>query len=282
MERRTAWLVLVERITVVEIAVIEVVVVEAVIKIVTIDDRSAVRDVGVVVVDHSVAMPVASPVMPAPAVPSEKSDSEADSKSNPYSAQKDPRHGIPTRVCNDRVAVHEPRIVRGHIDHVRIGWFDDNGVALRRYLLLLTAVQVAGLASLLTHQLDSIRHILLLVGVCVPERRSPGKVLVHIFKNRRKLREGFHTGVPRLFVDFFCQLFTFEVGVTLDPAVRLDNFSRISGSSENLCNERVRVQGDGGDELLQLLRGLLRRPSRQLIVGLTHRTERFGLRSESQ
>src|SRR4029077_14088219 len=122
-----------------------------------------------------------------------------------------------------------------------------------------------------THHLDGIRHILLLVGVCVPKRRSPGKVLVHIFKNRRKLREGFHAGVPRSFVDFLCQLFTFEVGATLYPAVRLDNFSWISGSSEDLCNERVRVQGDRRDELLQLLRGLLRGWSRQRIVGLTRK-----------
>lgn len=48
MERRAAGSASMERITAVEIAVIEVVVV----KIVAIDDRSAVRNVGVVVVNY--------------------------------------------------------------------------------------------------------------------------------------------------------------------------------------------------------------------------------------
>ena len=145
-----------ERVALVEVAVVEVV---------AIDDCSAVRDVGVVVVDHSMAMPVASPVMPAPAISSEKSDSEPDSKSNPRSAQKDSGHRIPTWICNDRVAVDEPRIVRRHVNHFRIGRFDDDGVALSRYFLLFIAIQVAGLVSLLAHHLDGVRHILLLIGV---------------------------------------------------------------------------------------------------------------------
>jgi len=37
----------------------------------------------------------------------------------------------------------QERIVRGHIDHVMIGWFDDNGVAFRRHLLLLIAVRIS-------------------------------------------------------------------------------------------------------------------------------------------
>ena len=41
-----------KRIPVVEAAAIEVVVVEAVAEVVAIDDRAAVRDVGIVVIDH--------------------------------------------------------------------------------------------------------------------------------------------------------------------------------------------------------------------------------------
>ena len=156
----------VERVAMVEVAVIEVGVVE----VVAIDDRSAVGDVGVVVVDYPVAMPVASPVMPAPTIPSEETDAEADSKSNPRSGQEDPRHGVPTRIRDDRFAVHEPRVVRGHIDHLRIGWFNDDCVALSCYLFLFIAIQVAGLVGLLSQRLDSVRYILLLVGICVAKR----------------------------------------------------------------------------------------------------------------
>src|SRR5713101_1354493 len=153
----------VERVAVVEVAVIEVGVAE----VVAIDDRSAVRDIGVVVVDHRMPVPVASPVMPAPPISSEEADAEANSKPNPRSKQEDPRYGIPAWICDDRLAIHEPGIIGRHVDHLRIDWFDDDCVALSRYLFLFIAIQVAGLVSLLTHRLDGIGDILLLVGICV-------------------------------------------------------------------------------------------------------------------
>src|ERR1700674_4801697 len=133
--------------------------------------------------------------MPAPAKSSEKPAPEADSKSNPRPGQKDPGLGIPAGICNDRLTVYEPGIVCGHVDHFGIGWFNDDGVALSRYLLLFIAIQVACLVSLLTQCLDGVRHILLLVGICVAERRSPRKVLVHVLEDRRKLRQSLNARV---------------------------------------------------------------------------------------
>src|ERR1700674_2753186 len=248
----------VERVAMVEVAVVEVVVAE----IVAINDRLAVGDVGVVVVNHPMAMPVASPVMPAPTISSEETDAEPDSKSNPRSGEEDSRHGIPAWIRDDGLTVHEPGIIGRYIDDLRIGRFDDDCVPLSRYLLLLIACEVSGLVSLLTHCLDGICHILLLVGVCVAKRGSPREVLVHVFKNRGRLCEGLNARVPRLLVDFFCQLFTIEVGMALHPAVRFDNLRWVGGRRENLRNEGVRVQGDWGDEALQLLRGMLHGRSR--------------------
>src|SRR6266481_3715869 len=219
------------------VAVVEVVVAE----IVAINDRPAVGDVGVVVVNHPMAMPVASPVMPAPTISSEETDAEPDSKSNPRSGEEDSRHGVPGRIRDDRLAIHEPGIIGRYIHDLRIGRLDDDGVPLSRYLLLVIAIEVAGLVSLLTHCLDGICQILLLVGVCVAKRRSPREVLVHVFKNRGKLGEGLNARVPGLLVDFLCQLFTLEFGMALHPPVRLDNLSGIGGSGENLRNECVRV-----------------------------------------
>jgi hypothetical protein len=156
----------VERVAMAEVVVGEVVVVE----VVAADDCSAVGDVGVVVINRGPAMPVVSPVMPAPTIPSEETDAEPDSKSNPRSSQEDPRHGIPAWICDDRLAVHEPGIIGRYIDNFRVGRFDDNCVPLSCYLLLFITIEVAGLVSLLTHRLDAIRHILLLVGVCVAKR----------------------------------------------------------------------------------------------------------------
>ena len=195
--------------------------------VVVIDDRSAVGDVGVVVVEHPMAAPVASPVAPTPPKSSEETDPEADSESNPYSAQEDARHGIPAWIRDDRRAVHKPGIIGRDVDRLRIGGFDDDGLALIRYLLLFSAIQVAGLLSLLTQCLDGIRHFLLVIGVCVTKRGSPREVFVHVFKDRGELCEGLHARVPRLFVDFLCQLFSLQLGMALHPAIRLDNLVRI-------------------------------------------------------
>ena len=222
----------VEGIPVVEVATIEVVAGD----VVAIDDRSAVGDVGVVVVNHPMAMPVASPRMPAPTIPSEETDSESDSKSDTRSGKEDSRHGVPAGICDDRLTVHEPGIISRYIDDLGVCWFDDDGAALARYLLLFAGIQVAGLLSLLAHCLDGVRHILLLVGIGVAEGGSPGEVLVHVFKDRRKLCEGLYARVPGLLVDFFPQLFPLEGGVTMHPAVCLDNLSGIGGSGENLRN----------------------------------------------
>jgi hypothetical protein len=65
----------VECVAVVEIAA--VVIESVVIEVVAIDDRPAVRDVSVVIVDHLMVVPVAIPVMPTPPKPSEEADSKS-------------------------------------------------------------------------------------------------------------------------------------------------------------------------------------------------------------
>ena len=92
----------VERVAMVEVAVTKI----ASIEVIAINDRSAMRDISVVVVNCSSAMPVVSPVPPTPTKSSEEADAEADSKSNPYTAKEDSRHGIPAWVRDDRRSVH--------------------------------------------------------------------------------------------------------------------------------------------------------------------------------
>src|SRR6266849_2841820 len=114
------------------------------------------------------------------ATSSEKAEPEDDSKSDPRSGHEYPRHRIPTRIRDDRLTEHEPGVIGRHVDHFRVSRFDDDCVALSCYLLLFIAIQVAGLAGLLTHGLDGVRHCLLLIGVCVAKRGSPREVLVHV------------------------------------------------------------------------------------------------------
>ena len=148
----------VKRVDVVEVSPVEVV---------AIDDRSTVGDIGVVIVDHPMAVPVPSPVIPAPPESSEEADSKSSAEEKSRAVVKDSRNRIPTWVSDNGIAVYEPGIIGRHVHLIRSCWLDDNRVALRRHLFLLVAIQMAGLLSLLAHRLDGVHHILLLVGVCV-------------------------------------------------------------------------------------------------------------------
>src|ERR1700716_3531330 len=91
-----------------------------------IDDRRAMGDVRVVVIDHLMAMPVASPVMPAPPKSSEVSGSKSAPEGDCGATKKDSAPRNPARIGDHRYAVREPGIIGRHIDHIRVGWFDDD------------------------------------------------------------------------------------------------------------------------------------------------------------
>ena len=84
----------VKRVTVVKVPVVEA----GVIKIVAINNRAAVGDISVVVVDHPMAMPVPSPVIPVPAKSTEETDSKSGTEVESRTAIKDSGHRIPTWV----------------------------------------------------------------------------------------------------------------------------------------------------------------------------------------
>src|ERR1700688_5284186 len=105
-----------------------------------VPELMAVRDVGVMVVERSPAMPVISPVPPAPPKSSEEADTKSNAKGKAHAAPKNAGHGIPPRVGDNRCTVHEPRIIGRDVDHLRVGRFDDDRGALRRYLLLFIAI----------------------------------------------------------------------------------------------------------------------------------------------
>src|SRR5260370_20923456 len=110
-------------------------------------------------------MPVVSPVAPSPPKASEVSDSKSQTERESDAAPKNPGHRIPARVGNDWRAIHQPRIVGRHIDHVWTSRLDDDCVSLRRYLLLFITVEMTGFLSVLAHPLDGSLLIFRLVGI---------------------------------------------------------------------------------------------------------------------
>ncbi len=93
---------------------------------------------------------------------------------------------------------------------------------------------------------------MILVGIA--QRRRPRQVLVHICQNRRNLRERFYAGIPGLFVYFLGKRISFQAGMRLHPSLRFDNLGWIGRGCEDLRDQRVRVQRNRRDELVQFLR----------------------------
>src|SRR5258708_16675917 len=112
----------------VEVAVIKIAVIKvAAIKPAVIESAaikgSAMRDEGVMVVHRPTAMPVVPPVTPAPPKPSEEPETKSNAEGESDAAPKNPGHGIPARVGDDRCPVHQPRIIRRHLDYLSFARF---------------------------------------------------------------------------------------------------------------------------------------------------------------
>src|SRR5260370_17172203 len=94
------------------------------------------------------AMTVGPPVPPAPPKPSEEPETKSNAEGESDAAPKNPGHGIPARVGDDRCPVHQPRIISRHVDYLRVGRFDDDRFALRRYLFFFFPIHIATLPTL--------------------------------------------------------------------------------------------------------------------------------------
>jgi hypothetical protein len=66
----------------------------------------AMRNKGVMVEERSAAVPVISPVAPAPPKSSEEADAKSNSKAKADAAPKNPGLGIPAWIGDDRGPVH--------------------------------------------------------------------------------------------------------------------------------------------------------------------------------
>jgi hypothetical protein len=73
------------------------------IEIVAIDDGCAVGDVGIVIVDYAMVVPVGSPVVPSPAEAAEEADAEAQAEGNAGSGDLQSWIGVPTRPGDDSI-----------------------------------------------------------------------------------------------------------------------------------------------------------------------------------
>src|SRR5579864_2253110 len=110
------------------------------IHVIAVDKDSAVGDVGVVVKNDSVVMPVISPVMPAPPEPAEEAHSKTKAERDSRSRKEQPRIRIPARPDADRFSIDEPGIILRNVNNLRLRGLDHNGLALLAYVFLRCAL----------------------------------------------------------------------------------------------------------------------------------------------
>src|SRR6202521_3841336 len=107
---------------------------------VVISEDSAVGYVSVVVVNDIVVMPVRSPVVPAPAKSAKIADSKAEAKRDSRAVKEQSRIRIPTWPNPDGLSIRKPRIILRHVNNLRVGRFDHNGLPLIAHVFLRCAL----------------------------------------------------------------------------------------------------------------------------------------------
>ena len=209
------------------------------------------------VVDGIAIAPVEPPPTPSPAIGPDETNIEADSKGEVRPTKPDSRIRVPARPRYQGITVNQPWIICGNVNHLGIRRLNGNRRVLVLYSLLRSGLQIARCLRPLTHHLHGVHHVLLLIVVRVAKRGSPRKVLVHISQDRRECRERLDAGVPRLWVYRLTQRVAFHVGIRLQPSIRLDHLLGEGRRRQDLGHQRVRIQRDRRDQLLQLVGSLL-------------------------
>jgi hypothetical protein len=108
------------------------------IEVVAIGKDPAVGDIDAVIEEDPVVMPIVAPVTPSPAKTAKESDSKAEAKCEPGTVKEKPRIPIPAWPNPDGISVHKPWVIFRHVNHLRIGWFDHNGLPLFTHLFLVS------------------------------------------------------------------------------------------------------------------------------------------------
>ena len=107
---------------------------------VVIGEDSAVRDVSVVVINDIVVMPVRSPVVPSPTKSAKIADSKAQPKRDSRTLKEQSRIPIPAWPHPDGFSIRKPWIIFRHVNNLRVGRFDHNGLPLIAHVFLRCAL----------------------------------------------------------------------------------------------------------------------------------------------
>jgi hypothetical protein len=219
-------------------------------------NRHAPREVGAVIEKDGPASPARRPRTETPPPAAKHSDRDSGSESKSYS-QHDAGRRRQQNVAGIG-AKHRPPdgpgIVVGNVNHGRIDRENLNHAALCNHALLRRRHQPIILLRLQPHGLDSVHSVAWLVVIGVTELGRPSRISRQIIEDGGKCCEAFDGRVPRHAVRRGRALIRGQTHVLVQPGIRCGNLVRIRGSGQYLGHQRVRIERDGGHELIQLIR----------------------------
>jgi hypothetical protein len=218
--------------------------------------RHAPREIGAVIEKDGSAPPGRSPrtESPAPVTPEANRDSGSESKSYSQHDAGRRRQQNVAGIGDKHRPPDGPRIVVGNVNHGRIDRENLNYAALCNHTLLRRRHQPIILLRLQPHGLDSVHRVARLVVIGVTELGRPSRVSRQIIEDGGKCCQAFDGRVPRHAVRRGRALIRGQTHVLVQPGIRCGNLVRIRGGGQYLSHQRVRIERDGGHELIQLIR----------------------------
>lgn len=149
-------------------------------------------------------------------------------------------------------AVHDQRIVVGHIDNGRRRGLHDDVLPLPLDVDLRVRLQVARGSRALPQLLHGFHHRRLLDDEGLAQRAHPVRVLLHALQKLREREQRLHARIPALAFRGAYRILARQPGVGARPARRLDHVQRGTGRRQHLQQQRVRVQRDRREHPVEL------------------------------
>jgi hypothetical protein len=203
---------------------------------------------GAVVVDVSAWTPTPTPATPTPGIIGGYQPSDSDSDS-----ERDKRRGR----SNGGAHVHHRGVVHRHIHHLRIrrlNHIDSRPPCLLDlHLLLLRALQVSGVIGLAPQPLDGRGNRPRISCKCLANRGVVVNIVGHHRNHPGEIAQGQKCRIEALLLRRVSQCLAGQAGVRGKPVAEVQNLLRIYRGGRNLRQQRVRIQSNRRQQLVQLL-----------------------------
>jgi hypothetical protein len=193
-----------------------------------------------VIVISAARAPIPSPSAPAPRlVNHQRRDSNSDAETDQRSADD-----------GGRTNVNDSGIVLRDVDDLRVGRLNHVDRLTRRRLLnldllLLGGLQCAGCVRVGAQPLDRGSHFALIGGKCGANRGVIIHVLRHHLQDLREIYQRDKCGIESLFHGGIGERRAAEIGILLQPIMRVENFLRVRGGGGDLREQGIGIERHG-------------------------------------